>query len=335
MADAPAPSLAQHVIPIDAGAHVTGAAWLGETAAFALGDGGVLLAKDGVAHRVSAHPDGAILAAASDGERLVTGGDDGRIAVTGPDGSTRTLAETKGAWIDALALHPGGAVAWSAGKRVTARDDKGRDKTFEAPSTVRGLCFAPKGYRLAAAHYNGATLWFPNLETKPEFLEWKGSHLDVTWSPDGRFVVTSMQENALHGWRLQPDRGTMRMSGYPAKTRSLSWSHDGKWLATSGAEAVIVWPFESKEGPMGKPPRECGVRPAKATRVAFHPRTYVLAAGYEDGFILLIRLTDASELLVRPAVAGNGITAFAWDKGGQRLAFGGADGQAGVLTLPT
>jgi WD40 repeat protein len=200
---------------------------------------------------------------------------------------------------------------------------------------VRGLCFAPKGYRLAAAHYNGATLWFPNLETKPEFLEWKGSHLDVTWSPDGRFVVTSMQENALHGWRLQPDRGTMRMSGYPAKTRSLSWSHDGKWLATSGAEAVIVWPFESKEGPMGKPPRECGVRPAKATRVAFHPRTYVLAAGYEDGFILLIRLTDASELLVRPAVAGNGITAFAWDKGGQRLAFGDADGQAGVLTLPT
>jgi WD40 repeat protein len=330
-----APALTQHVAPIDAGAHVTGAAWLGDTAALALGDGVVLLARDGATHRVAAHPDGAILAAASDGERLVTGGDDGCIAVTGPDGSTRTLAETKGAWIDALALHPGGAVAWSAGKRVTARDDKGRDKTWEAPSTVRGLCFAPKGYRLAASHYNGATLWFPNLGAKPELLEWKGSHLDVTWSPDGRFVVTSMQENALHGWRLQPDRGHMRMSGYPAKTRSLSWSHDGKWLATSGAEAVIVWPFDSKEGPMGKAPRECGVRPAKVARVAFHPKTYVLAAGYEDGFILLIRLTDASELLVRPAVSGSGITAFAWDKAGKRLAFGAADGQAGVLTLPT
>jgi len=333
MTEAPAPALTQHVVPIEAGAHVTGAAWLGNTAAFALGDGTVLLVRDGATHRTVAHPDGAILVAASDGERLVTGGDDGRIAVTGPDGSTRTLAETKG-WVDALALHPGGAVAWSASKRVTARDDKGRDKIFDAPSTVRGLSFAPKGYRLAASHYNGATLWFPNLETKPEFLEWKGSHLDVIWSPDGRFVVTSMQENALHGWRLLPDRGHMRMSGYPAKTRSLSWSHDGKWLATSGAESVIVWPFKSKEGPMGKAPRECGVRPAKVTRVAFHPRTYVLAAGYEDGFILLIRLTDASELLVRPAVAGSGITAFAWDRAGKRLAFGGADGQAGVLTLP-
>ena len=329
-----APSLTEAVARVDAGAHVTGLGWLGQIAAFALADGGIVLAKDGETHRVAAHPDGAILVSASDDQRLVTGGDDGRVAVTGSDGSTRTLAETGGAWIDALALHASGGLAFSAGKRVTARDDKGREKTFDAPSTARGLSFAPKGYRLAIAHYNGATLWFPNLETKPEVVEWKGSHLDVTWSLDGRFVVTSMQENALHGWRLQPERGHMRMSGYPAKTRSWSWSSDGAWLATSGAEAVIVWPFDSKEGPTGKAPRECGVRPARVSRVAFHPRAPVLAAGYEDGFVLLIRFTDASELLVRPAVAGSAITTLAWDKAGTRLAFGCADGQAGILTLP-
>jgi WD40 repeat protein len=272
---------------------------------------------------------------ASDGERFVTGGDDGRVAVTGSDGSTKTLAEAKNAWIDSIALNASGAFAYATGKRVIARDDKGREKTFEAPSTARGLAFAPKGYRLAISHYNGVSLWFPNLETKPEILEWKGSHIDVTWSLDGRFVVTSMQENALHGWRLQPDKGHMRMSGYPSKTRSLSWSGDGKWLATSGAEAAILWPFDSKEGPTGKPPRECGVRPAKVSFVAFHPNVYVLAVGYEDGCILLIRLTDASELLVRPAVKDSGVTALAWDKAGRRLAFGCEDGQAGILTLPT
>jgi WD40 repeat protein len=143
-----------------------------------------------------------------------------------------------------------------------------------------------------------------------------------------------MQENALHGWRLLPDKGHMRMSGYPAKTRSVSWSHDGAWLATSGAEAAICWPFASKEGPMGKAPRECGVRNSKVSRVAFHPRSLVLAAGYDDGCILLIRLTDASELLVRHPAEGSAVTAFAWDKLGRRLAFGCADGQAGVLTLP-
>jgi WD40 repeat protein len=327
-----APSLTQSIAPVAAGAHVTAAAWLGETAAFALGDGGVLLATDGNARRVAAHPDGAILVATGDGARLVTGGDDGRVAVTRPNGTTETLSAAKG-WIDALALHAGGAVAFSVGKRVTARDEKGREKTFEAPSTVRGLAFAPKGYRLAMAHYNGATLWFPNVQGTPEVLDWKGSHIDVTWSPDGRFVVTSMQENALHGWRLQPDKGHMRMSGYPAKTRSLSWSHDGQWLGTSGAEAAIVWPFNSKEGPMGKAPRECGVRSSKVSRVAFHPKAPVLAIGYEEGCILLVRLTDGSELLARAPAAGS-VTALAWDKAGQRLAFGAEDGQAGVLALP-
>jgi len=328
-----APSLTQAVAPLAAEAHVTGALWLGGTAALALADGGVLLVKDGATHRVAAHPDGAVLVAATDGRTLLTGGDDGRVVATGPDGATRVLAQAKG-WIDALAAGPGGGFAFSAGRRVIARDDKGRERTIEAPSTVRGLCFAPKGYRLALSHYNGVTLWFPNLDTPPEPLEWKGSHLDVTWSPDGRFVVTSMQENALHGWRLQPDRGHMRMSGYPAKTRSVAWSADGQWLATSGAEAAILWPFQSKEGPTGKAPRECGVRPARVSRVAFHPKTLVLAVGYEDGCILLIRLGDAAELLVRPARPGSGVTALAWDAKGGRLVFGCADGEAGILSLP-
>jgi WD40 repeat protein len=335
MTSTAAPSLTQNVTSYDAGANVTVVGWMKDVAALGLGDGGILLAKGGETHRVEAHPKAGVLVAASDGERFVTGGDDGRIAVTGPDGATATLAELKGAWIDALAVNASGAVAFAAGRRVTARSDRGKEKSLDVPTTARGLAFAPKGYRLAIAHYNGATLWFPNVETKPEMLEWKGSHLDVTWSPDGRFVVTSMQENALHGWRLQPDRGHMRMSGYPSKTRSFAWSHDGKWLATSGAEAAIVWPFESKEGPMGKAPRECGVRPAKVERVAFHPNALVLAVGYEDGCILLIRLNDASELLVRPAVADSGITALAWDRAGRRLAFGCEDGQAGILALPS
>lgn len=331
-----APSLTEAVTGIAAGAHVTGAHWLGERAALSLGDGAVLLVEaGGETRRVAAHPEGGILVAAADGRRLVTGGDDGRIAVTTADGATDTLATATGhAWIDALSLHPDGAVAFAAGKRVTARDAKGRERLHEAPSSVRGLAFAPKGYRLALAHYNGATLWYPNLDATPEALSWKGSHIDVTWSPDGRFVVTTMQENALHGWRLQPDRGHMRMSGYPAKVRSFAWSADGQWLATSGAEAAIVWPFDTKEGPTGKQPRECGVRPARVSRVTFHPRAPVLAVGYEDGCILLVRFTDASELLVRPAVRGSGVTALAWDGRGDHLVFGCADGQAGLLTLP-
>jgi WD40 repeat protein len=335
MTSTASPSLAEHVTPLDPGAHVTAVRWLKDTAAFGLGDGGVFLARSGETHRVAAHPEGGVLVAASDGERFVTGGDDGRIAITGADGSSETFAQTQGAWIDSLAVSQTGAIAYAAGRKVVARDDRGREKALEAPTTARGLAFAPKGYRLAVSHYNGATLWFPNVEAKPESLEWKGSHLDITWSPDGRFVVTSMQENALHGWRLLPDKGHMRMSGYPSKTRSFAWSGDGKWLATSGADAAIIWPFDSKEGPTGKAPRECGVRPARASQVAFHPGVLVLAVGYEDGCILLIRLADASELLVRDVAKDSAVTALAWSRSGNRLAFGCRDGRAGFLTLPT
>jgi len=283
---------------------------------------------------LAAHPSGAILAAVSDAKLLATGGDDGRVVAIAPDGAMREIAHEKGRWIDALAMRSG-AMAWAAGREVRARDSAGAVKTYVAPTTARGLCFLPKGYRLALAHYNGVLLWFPNVAAEPAFLEWKGSHLDVVVSPDGRFVVTSMQENTLHGWRIS-DARNMRMSGYPRKSRSLSWSHDGQWLATSGADACIVWPFRDKDGPMGKAPRECGVRAAKVSQVAFHPRTLVVAVGYEDGFILLCRLADAAEILVREPKPGDGaVTALAWDAIGARLAFGLDSGGAGLLTLPS
>jgi WD40 repeat protein len=329
-------SLTESTTPIDAGAEAVAAAFLGGTPALALADGHVLFAGTGEARRIAAHPERAILVAVSDGKRLVTGGDDGRIVSTDAEGGVQEMADEKGKWIDALALARDGSLAWSAGRSVRARDAKGAIKSFEAPSSVRGLAFLPKGYRLAVAHYGGASLWFPNASAAPERLEWKGSHIDVAASPDGRFVLTTMQENMLHGWRLA-DGKHMRMSGYPSKTRSLSWSSDGHWLATSGAQACIVWPFATRDGPMGRSPRECGVRNAKVSRVAFHPGAPIVAIGYEDGWVLLSRLEDNAEVLVRGPREGDdisAITALAWDNKGKRLLFGAASGSAGLVDLP-
>ena len=125
------------------------------------------------------------------------------------------------------------------------------------------------------------------------------------------------------------------MTGYPGKTRSLAWSHDGNWLATSGADACVVWPFKDKDGPMGKPPRECGVRPTRVTQVAFHPRALVVALGYADGLVLLCRLGDGAEILVRsPAPEAGAISALAWDERGARLLIGTDGAFTGQLTLP-
>ncbi len=239
--------------------------------------------------------------------------------------------DAKRRWIDNVALHPDGAVAWSAGKTAFVRSGKSEEKSFDAPSTVGGLAFAPKGLRVAVAHYNGVTLWFPNMAAKPEFLEWAGSHLAVTFSPDNKFLVTAMHEPALHGWRLADNRH-MRMSGYPGRVRSMSWSAGGKGLATSGADTVIVWPFASKDGPMGKEPAMLAPLQARVSAVACHPKQDIMAVGYGDGTVLMVRLEDGAEILVRrrgsAAVAG-----LAWSAKGALLAFATEDGDAGMVEL--
>jgi WD40 repeat protein len=323
-------SVADLVRPVNAGAHVVAAAFLGETAVFATGEGEVILGAEGT--RIPAHPGGAVLAATSDGKAFFTAGDDGRLVKTAAEGSIETIAEAKGRWIDQVAIGPDGVVAWSAGKTAFVQTKK-TVRSLEVASTVGGLAFAPKGLRLAIAHYNGATLWFPNAEVKPETLEWKGSHLGVAWSPDGRFLVTTMQENAMHGWRLA-DGKHMRMSGYPSRVRAMSFTADGKSLATSGAEAVIVWPFGTRDGPMGKEPAM--IAPAregmKVTCVACHPKREALAAGYNDGMVMMVRLSDGAEILARGPDGGE-ITALAWASRGDALCFGTDDGKAGVLVL--
>ena len=140
-----------------------------------------------------------------------------------------------------------------------------------------------------------------------------------------------MQENALHGWRLE-DGKDMRMSGYPAKPRSLSWSLKGRFLASSGANAAILWPFHFKDGPMGKPPLQLGAREVLVTRVACHPREEIVAIGYSDGMVMAVRLADQEEALLRRQ-GGGAVSALAWDAGGGRLGFGTEEGAAGVIAL--
>jgi WD40 repeat protein len=306
--------------------------FLGETAIFVGAEENVAIVKaDGEISRADIHG-GAVLCAASDGARVVTGGDDGKVVALNAKGEVRVLAtDAKRRWIDNVALHPDGAVAWSAGKTAYVRSGKAEEKSFDMPSTVGGLAFAPKGLRVAVAHYNGVTLWFPNMAAQPEFLEWAGSHLGVTFSPDNKFLVTTMHEPALHGWRLADNRH-MRMSGYPGRVRSISWSAGGKGLATSGADTVIVWPFSSKDGPMGKEPAMLAPLQARVSAVACHPKQDIMAAGYGDGTVLMIRLEDGAEILVRRR--GNAaVSALAWSARGSLLAFATEDGDAGMVEL--
>jgi len=319
------------VAPLDIDGHCLAAVFLNDIPHFAFADGAVHRLDHG--HKTVQANDG-LLCTALDAaaNRLVTAGEDGKVFSVKADGTVEELASAGRKWITSVAAGPQGAVGYGAGRNAFVRFADGKVKEFAHPRSVEGIAFAPKGMRIAVARYNGATLHFPAADGKPTELEWAGAHTGATFSPDGAFLVTTMQENALHGWKLA-DGKHMRMSGYPAKVKSLSWSTKGKWLASSGAPAAIVWPFQGKDGPMGKAPLELGTRgDAMVTCVSCHPSEEVVAIGYDDGMVLASRFADQKEVLLRRPGKG-AVTALMWDGEGRRIVFGTATGDCGVIDI--
>ena len=302
-------------------------------AMFALGDGTVRF-ESGEAE--AAH-DGAILCGVrhpSD-EGVITGGDDGRLVWTRLSGA-QEIASLPGKWIDAVAASAeSGLVAFVAGREIHVRDvaDAAFARSFAHERSVSDLAFDPKGRRLAAATYGGAWLWYARIaDQKPVKLAWAGSHIAVAWSPDGKFLISAMQENQLHGWRVA-DEKNMRMGGYPAKPRSLAFFSKGSLLATSGAQGAVVWPFAGATGPMGKEAAEIGYdEAAMVVKVAAAPASSWMAAGLDDGRVWACDVTGRRVLPLK-AEKGSPVTALAMTPDGKRVAWGCEDGAAGVAEV--
>jgi len=319
---------------LDFDAYVTAVLFTADgKAAFALGDGTVRFEDGAVAE---AH-EGAILSAClhPSGEGLVTGGDDGAV-IWSRAGGGQELAKVAGRWIDAVDASPqSGLIAFSAGRDLHVLDpaDPAFRRVFPHEKSISALAFDPKGRRVAAATYNGAALWYARIaDQKPSFLKWAGSHIAVVWSPDGKFLMSAMQENQLHGWRVA-DEKNLRMGGYPAKVKSMAFLSKGQLMATSGANGVVLWPFGGSNGPMGKQAAEVGFDQASlVARIAAVEKGGWVAAGLEDGRVWAC---DLASQRIDPLKAEKGaaITALAMSPDGLRVAWGDEDGGAGVAGI--
>jgi hypothetical protein len=83
---------------------------------------------------------------------------------------------------------------------------------------------------------------------------------------------------------------------------------------------------------MGKTPRALAPAEAQVEVVACHPAQEMVAVGYADGLVLLVRVEDGAEVLARAPGEGP-VAALAWGAAGNLLAFGTEAGEAGVIDL--
>ena len=309
----------------------------GTIVGFALGDGQVRLLPADIK---AAMPDaadplhkGVVLSLVGDpaGDGFVSGGDDGRVLRIAADGTATELLALKGKWFEHLVAHKTGAVAASAGKSMFLLRDGEVREFGPHPSTVAGLDFSKDGSRVACAHYGGITVWSlsKDVTLPPRRFAWQGSHVALRWSTDGKFIATGTQENDIHVWRVA-QATDMRMQGYPAKVKSLSWTADARYLYTSSQPVFTAWPFAGK-GPEGKPPLQFGDEGAGLmTVVAAHPSAEFVAGGYDSGELQLGDIRTKRSVVLKMA-DGAAITCLAWSPDGFKLAVGNDRGD--LLTV--
>lgn len=260
----------------------------------------------------------------ADSEAIIIGTDDSQLLKI--TGSVQVLSQLPNGWIEQVACSkPAKLIAYSCGKKTFITNKEGNllHKISQAQGTVTGLRFNSGGSQLAVARYGGVTLWDTESGELLRECQWRGAHMNLSWSPDDRYVVTATPDKELHCWDLELNKD-FRMSGYPGKIRSLSWTADGKHLAAAGADSVTVWPFVNGD-PSGKPPHEFGYSfQGIVTQVAAHPHLPVVAAGYNNGTVLLGRFSTGEAIIAR-APQGIAISALAWTDDGRRL-FAGSEG---------
>ena len=235
-------------------------------------------------------------------------------------------------WIEQLAVSATGLIAYSSDKSCYVIKESEPVYTFpRSEGSIMGLQFNSTGSKLALAHYGGVTIWDMDDGRVCEELEWQGAHLNMCWSPDDQYLVTATPDKEIHCWDLSSN-SNFRMRGYPAKIRSLCWTADGKHLAVAGADSVTVWPFVNGN-PSGKPPYEFGYSfQGIVTVVAAHPSEPIIAAGYNNGNVLIGRYLTGEAIIAR-APLGIAISAMDWSTDGQYLFAGTEEGQFNEIHL--
>lgn len=146
----------------------------------------------------------------------------------------------------------------------------------------------------------------------------KGSTYSVSYSGDGRHLVTRHGDSSLRIWDASSGREVREIKPPGGHTHAFAFSKEGRWMAFGGEDGSIRL-VEIETGQERRLDQ-----PGETVYVAFHPTGRHLAASTGDGKIWVWDLTTEKP-----------VRAIASDLGaGARLAFT-PDGRTLVVTVST
>lgn len=173
-----------------------------------------------------------------------------------PEGRRTALQGLAGPVIAADILDGGARVVATDGMRAAVFDPaSGRAvAVLENPgSGLRTVRFSPDGERIAGGRDDGKILlWesrtgrrIANLDYEPERRGQGTSVVTLAFSPDGRRLVSVGADGIARAWDLAEGTALARIDIHPNTAKAAVVSSDGRWLATAGDQAALVWRLET------------------------------------------------------------------------------------------
>jgi len=154
---------------------------------------------------------------------------------------------------------------------------------------VYSAAFSPDGKQLATIGDDGTTIiWDPN--TGKELLRLPGTtkpsdlytEQRIAYSPDGK-LVAACDSNQLKVYDPSSDKFLMALSGHEGEVISVTFSLDGKYLATGSVDATVrIWNASD-----GELVRVLEGHSAAVGGLAFSPDGKLLLTSSEDGTLII------------------------------------------------
>lgn len=267
-----------------------------------------------------------------DGQYIASSGQDGRVNVYESASCTKLFTIDYGnVWVEHIAWNrQKNCLLSAAGKqmRLTGPDGDLIQQFDDHNSTISDIIWHPQlPGTFASSCYGGVRTWGESDGSPKRCFDWKGSLMNIAYSPNGKVIAAGCLDGAVQVWML-PSGDALFMNGYQTKVRELSWDCSSRYLASGGGEQVIVWDFSGR-GPAGSKPQMFSGHHSFISVLAFSPTGAKLASGGLDGVVIVRDLNDKQRTF--RAEGDSAVSTLAWSPSGSQLAVGFASGRITVF----